>query len=289
MYLTQQDVRSQLTDLMKSGATELHLKVPNRPQLRVGRDLVPTQEAPLKPENVMRFATLLCGLANVEIPLATVTHHEFSFGVNGLGRFHTILYRQRSTLAIQLRTLTFGAPSLPELGVDANVDSVFGEAGLYLICGDRTRSDLLASLVATYNATRRGLVVVVEDPVLILHHDDRATIAQRGVGTDVPSLAMGVLGAIRQHADMICVGDIPDRETAESTLRAAESGALVFAAVPAPGAQLAASWLLRHYTSDRDMDATNRIKRLLRGVFHIERGQPGEYIARRRSVQTQAA
>lgn len=289
MNFTQDDITAMIENLVQSGATQLHLKVPNRPQLRMGRDLVPTSSAPLCPESTMRIATILCGLARVEVQLNSLTHHEFSFGVSGLGRFHAILYRQRGSIAIQLRRLVFGAPTLSELGFDERAEQVLHGTGLHLICGDHRRHHVLASLIAQYNQRHRGLVVVIEDPLTTLHRDGLATIVQRGVGTDVPTMAHGVISATRQYADVIGLGDIPDLATSEAVLRAAESGALVLAAVAAPEPALAASWLLRQYASDRDQDATNRVKRLLRGVFHLADGEQGKYVARRLGQERKAA
>jgi twitching motility protein PilT len=147
----------------------------------------------------------------------------------------------------------------------------------------------MASLVDRYNASYRGFVVTVEDPISFLHRDGTATIVQRGVGSDVPSIAEGVLSATRQLADLIAVGDVPDRATAEVVLRAAEEVAIVLACVPAPDVNLAASWILRHYANDADMDAKGRIKRLLRGVACVPDEGASKYVSRRSTAWKQAS
>lgn len=287
MSLSHDDVLSLLTGLAKSDAQELHLKVPARPLLRQREtgSLLPTDHPAMTPAATHRIATLLLQIARVEVPLAHTTHHEFGFGVPNVGRFHAVIYRQRGSVALVVRRLSFAPPSLLELGLDSTVEDIFEERGLVLIAGNRRRASALNALVDRYNSNHRGLVVIIEDPLTHLHRDGTATIAQRGVGTDVPDVATGVATAKRQGADLIAVGDVPDRDTAEKVLRAAEHGSLVLACVTAPDANLAASWILRHYDSDRDADCKARLKRLLRTVINVPDEGPSRVVHRRTSLR----
>ena len=95
------------------------------------------------------------------------------------------------------------------------------------------------------------------------------------------SLAEGVRQAHRQGVDVIVASDVPDSETAEALLRAAEDDIIVIAGVAAPDANLAASWVQRQYNGDRDMDVKARLKRLLRGIVAVGSGKRGRYVARR--------
>ena len=72
---------------------------------------------------------------------------------------------------------------------------------------------------------------------------------------------------------------------APELLRAAEEECLVLACVSAPDASLAASWLLRHYDSDRDMDVKARVKRVLRGVLCVPEEGAARYVTRRPSLR----
>ena len=283
--MTQDDVVALLRELCESGATELHVKVPARPVLRLEGRLVPMQRPGFTPPQVQRLLTLLLGLARTEVPLATVDHRELAFGVSGLGRFRLTVYRQRGSLALTIAPMATSIPTLASLGLAPNVEEVLTQPGLTLICGGSQRAGTMASLVDRYNASHRGLVVVLEDPLTHLHRDGTAIIAQRGVGCDVQSLAAGVQEATRQRADLIAVGDVPDRETAESVLRAAEEGRTVLAAVAAPDTNLAPSWLLRMYASDRDMDVKARVKRLLRAVVCVPDVGSSRVVYRRNPLQ----
>lgn len=275
MSPTQEDLLALLRELVEQDASELHLKVPARPLLRVRGRLLPTQRPAMTPETTHLLATLLIEMAGVEVPLARVHHHELGFGYPGLGRFHATLYRQRGSVAMIVRRVALQAPSLEQVNLTPSVEAFLEAPGLILLAGGTHRAHALAALVDRYNSSHRGFVVTLEDPLTHLHRDGTATISQRGVGSDLASLAEGVNSARRQRADLIALGDIPDRETAEGVLRAAEERAVVLACVAAPTAQLAPSWILRHYKNDRDSHCAARLKRLLRGVVCVpDIGEP---------------
>jgi twitching motility protein PilT len=70
--------------------------------------------------------------------------------------------------------------------------------------------------------------VTIEDPVESAFKDRRSVINQREVGFDTTSFAKALRAALRQDPDVILVGEIRDRETAQMALSAAETGHLVF-------------------------------------------------------------
>jgi len=73
-------------------------------------------------------------------------------------------------------------------------------------------------------------IITVEDPVEYLYpQSPNSVLTQREVGFDVLSFADGLKYGLRQDPDVILVGEIRDRETAQMALSAAETGHLVFA------------------------------------------------------------
>lgn len=285
MLLTHDDLLSLLHDLVDSGASELHLKVPARPVVRIGDTLSETQRPATTPEYTLALATQLLSVGGIDsVALASVQHREFGFGVSGLGRFHATVYRQRGSMAIRVSRIPFEVPSLESLDLTDAVDHIFNGPGLNLVCGP-LRAAGLASLVDRFNQLRSGIVVDIGDPLVYLHRDKNALIAQRGVSTDVESIREAVRQAHRQRVDLIVVSDVPDRDTAEALLRAAEDDIKVIAGVGAPDANLAASWVLRQYDGDRDLDVKARLKRLLRGIVAVGPAGQSRYVARRGALR----
>lgn len=260
------------------GATSVHLKVPNRPLYRLPNGWMPSAQPPLEPKDTLDLGRAVCELANREIPLHNLVEQRLSFGVSGRGRYLATLFRQRGTLALTVERVPTEVPALRTLGVDPKVSQMLGLPGLWVVAGGKKRDALLASLVTEYNASRRGFVVLLEEPLTALHRDGMASISQREVGSDVDSFSEGIRSGLRQKADMIVVSRITDVDTADAALAAAEQGACVLAAVPAPSAADAPWWLARLFHGDQRRDAEQRITRAVKAILAVPDGRAAEMV-----------
>jgi twitching motility protein PilT len=73
-------------------------------------------------------------------------------------------------------------------------------------------------------------IITLEEPIeYVFPNSGNSIVTQREVGRDVDSFADGLKYGLRQDPDVILVGEIRDRETAQMALSAAETGHLVFA------------------------------------------------------------
>jgi twitching motility protein PilT len=71
-------------------------------------------------------------------------------------------------------------------------------------------------------------IITIEEPVEYLFpRVSGSVVTQREIGLDVHTFADGLRSALRQDPDVILVGEIRDRETAQMALTAAETGHLV--------------------------------------------------------------
>ena len=102
--------------------------------------------------------------------------------------------------------------------------------GLVLVTGatGSGKTTTLASMIDHINRTRRQHIVTIEDPIEILHADQGCIVNQREVGLDTESFLAAIRRVLRQDPDVILIGELRDAETAETALKAAESGHLVF-------------------------------------------------------------
>jgi len=261
--------RESLKTLLKEAtelqATDVHLKVPGRPSFRVGRDLVPTTHDRLYPQDIYRAAHSLMELAQTDLHLAAVKEAEFGLGLEGVGRFRVQLYRQRGSFAIVIHRIEVEVPTTDTLGVPAPYADPQSSFGLFLISGTRRR-ELLAAVVDARNRADGGHLVVIEDQLQYLHTDARSAISQREVGIDTASFEEALRTASRQDPDWIVLGDVPDRETAETVLRAAEEGnSLVVACLPSFTADRAVEWFIGRFGADREAEVRQRLAEVLAG------------------------
>jgi twitching motility protein PilT len=263
---------SLVRELVEAEGSDLHLKVPGRPQLRVGDQLVPTYYDALRPEETLGFAQALLELAREEMPLHAVKDAQVAFGVEGLGRFRAQISRQRGSIAIVVHRIETEPPALKAWGnLDELGRAVTAGRGLVLVGGGRRRAGVLAAAVHHYNQHVFGHMVTVESPLEYLHRDERAGITQREVGTDVASVAEGLRAAMRQDPDAVMVTDVGGPEDAEMVLRAAEEGLMVLAGVPTPDADEAVRAFTRRFPPHREEEIAARVGAVLAGVVAVDR------------------
>ena len=103
--------------------------------------------------------------------------------------------------------------------------------GLVLVCGvvGSGKTTSLAMLINLLNSEGGYRIITVEEPVeYVFPKMSGSVVTQREVGLDVRTFADGLKYALRQDPDVILVGEIRDRETAQMAMSAAATGHLVF-------------------------------------------------------------
>ena len=215
-----------------AGASDLHLTVGRPPSARRDGTLVPFEGVGVldMPETERMVMSLLDDEQKRE--LAEVRQVDFSFGVEGLGRFRANAFNQRGSYALALRVVPYRVRSLEELGAPWAATELLNKPfGLVLVVGPTGsgKSTTLAAMIDRINATKPLHILTIEDPVEYLHDHKMAMVNQREVGTDVNSFTDGLRSALREDPDVILLGEMRDLDSISITLTLAETGHLVFA------------------------------------------------------------
>lgn len=159
--------------------------------------------------------------------------------------------------------------ALKDTGLPASVRLMIEQPrGLVLIAGatGSGKSTTLAALIESINESRATHVVTVEDPIEYVFQRKKSVFSQREVGVDVRTFYDGVRDAMRQCPNVIGIGEIRDRDTAETALLASESGHLVLGTLHASSSPGAVQKLLAFFNSmERDAKLAT-IKATLVGV-----------------------
>lgn len=141
--------------------------------------------------------------------------------------------------------------------------------GLILLSGPTGsgKTTTMAALIDYINSNRSAHVVTIEDPIEYEFVRNKSVFSQREVGADTPSFFEGVRGAMRQRPDVIVIGEIRDRDTAENAILAGESGHLVIATLHASSAYGAVQKLVSFFPGE-EMARTAGLATSLMGVIH---------------------
>ena len=223
------NLREALEELVRRGGSDLHLKVGRPPVVRVNGDLFDTSLPVLRPEDIKRCAEQTLSPKQRE-SFAERKEIDFAIGVQGLGRFRTNIFQQRGTLGMAFRAIPVDVPALETLELPA----VLGELallprGLILVTGitGSGKSTTLAAMLRRLNEQRAVNIVTIEDPIEFLHRDLKSMVSQREVGADTLSFHDALRHVLRQDPDVIMLGEIRDRPSMETVLKAADTGHMV--------------------------------------------------------------
>ncbi len=234
-------LHSLLREMMTRGASDLHILVGISPVFRIDGALEVLGQKSLTPEQTK---SLIYSVMSAEKISEFENKHEldFSFGLNGVGRFRTNVHFQRGSIAAAFRYLPSHLPSLSELNLPAILtDLALKERGLVLMTGPAGsgKSTALAAMVQIINEQRSAHIITLEDPIEYLYPHNKSVIEQREVGSDTFSFAESLRRCLRQDPDVILIGEMRDLETIAIAITAAETGHLVLATLhtrDAPGA-----------------------------------------------------
>ena len=252
------------------GASDLHIKAGDVFRARIDGKLVAMTKQALTPEQTRAIALRLIGNEKVRQNVDQLLDYDCSWGAPGIGRFRVNILRQRSSFMIVMRVIPFDVPTLERLNLPQVLARIAErEDGLVLVAGGAGvgKTSTIAALVHHINSTQTRHIVVLEDPIEFLHRDAMSSVTQREVGVDTTSFATGLRAAVRQDPDVIVLGELPERDTLDTALRAAETGHLVITAVPAPDAIHAVAHVIAMFPADQQELVRLRISETLEAVI----------------------
>lgn len=150
--------------------------------------------------------------------------------------------------------------SLKATGLPSQIQlMVENQKGLVLLAGatGAGKTTTMAALVDVINSTRNCHIETIEDPIEYVFKRKKSIFSQREVGSDTPTFYEGVRGAMRQRPDVIVIGEIRDRDTAENAILAGESGHLVIATLHASSAYGAIQKLVSFFPGEETTKLTS--------------------------------
>lgn len=157
-------------------------------------------------------------------------------------RLSTIPTLHGEDMVVRLLSRDFGLFGMDELGFAddelASVQMMLDSPGGLILCCGPTGSGKTATLYAALRQLHDGTrkINTIEDPIEFAIEGFRQSQANHLTGLTFSDLLKGVL---RQSPDIIMIGEIRDKETATTAVRAANSGHLVLSTIHAPVAAAA--------------------------------------------------
>lgn len=194
---------------------------------------------------------------------------DFSFSVPGLSRFRVNALRQRGSLGLVIRIVSFTLPDRCKIGIPDNVMAFANfSKGLVLITGSAGsgKSTTLACLVNEVNTTRNAHIITIEDPLEHLHQHRMSVVTQRELSTDTVSYDVALRAALRESPDFILLGEMRDAETIRAAVTAAETGHLVVSTLHTLGAANSVDRVVDAFPPEQQQQIRTQLSMVLEGV-----------------------
>jgi twitching motility protein PilT len=265
------DLNAALARAVELGASDIHLKTGQPPVLRRDGELgLLPDHAPLYDSDLDVVLAAVADLAPAKLSHFHETGElDIAYAAEGLPRFRVNGFRQRGSISFAFRVIPSEVPSFDDLRLPKGVRRVAEEhRGLVLVTGatGSGKTTTLAAVIDHINRTRRMHIVTIEDPIEILHSDHGCIVNQREVGLDTDSFLSAIRRVLRQDPDVILIGELRDAETAETALKAAESGHLVFSTMHTIDAAETIGRLVEFFPADKQEQIRSILAGVLRGV-----------------------
>ncbi len=235
----------------EKGYSDVHLGVAEIPRYRDRGEIIMT-EHPVTDQN-----TFMSWLHEVltdqeiqkfekEMEFDGATQYDFArvrINVFGTLRGPAIVMR-----LIPVKILTMEQLKLPPVFRDVSNS----HKGLILVTGPTGsgKSTTMAAMVDYINREHPKHIITIEDPIEFVHQSKKSLIKQREVGQHTLKFDNALKAALREDPDLILVGEMRDKETVNTALKAAQTGHLVMGTLHTNSAVKTIERILNLYTAE---------------------------------------
>jgi twitching motility protein PilT len=221
-------LREALSQAVDRGASDLHVVVGHRPTMRVHGRLQPTNGPVLTAEAVKTSLRAFCpakSLEQFEREQNADFAAELDFG-GTVRRIRANYFMSSLHIGACFRIIPSEIPDFAWAGFPQPLAQrlTHFRNGLVLVSGvsGAGKTTTLAMLINVLAREGDYRIITLEEPIeYVFASGANSIITQREVGRDVPSFAEGLKYGLRQDPDVILVGEIRDRDTAQMALSAA--------------------------------------------------------------------
>ncbi len=258
-----------LTEMIKAGASDLHMIPGLPPMLRLKGDLVPTKHQKLSHKiNEQLFFEMMSQAKQKK--LQTNWELDLAYEIQGLARFRCNFFYQMRGMSAVFRQIPADIKSLDDLGMPPGVRSILNiRKGLVLVTGPTGsgKSTTLAAIIDWINYNLEQHIITIEDPLEFVHENKKSLITQREIGTHARSFADALRVASREDPNIILVGEMRDLETISLALTCAELGILVFGTLHTNSAVKTIDRVINAFPANQQNQIRSMMSESLKGVL----------------------
>ncbi len=254
-------IEQMVRDAHARHASDIHIRVGELPRFRIRGEMVQPRDQPMVTPEL--FDHYLQEILTPQQRQSFAQSKELDTAIfyPGFLRCRVNCFESLTGGAIVLRLISLEVPSIDGLGLPwVLADLVMRPQGLILVTGPTGsgKSTTLAAMLRYLNENASRHVVTIEDPIEYVHSSQKCLISQREVGLHTLEFQHALRSVLREDPDIILIGEMRDRITVDTALKAAQTGHLVLGTLHTRNAIGAVNRLLNIYTPDEQ--STMRIQ-----------------------------
>lgn len=270
MSFTLKNLSSLLSVAIQHKASDIHIRYDEVPCLRIRGDLVPIQTKTFTENDVIDIIKILTENENVNFDINGVSELDGAYQVPELCRVRYNIFKYFNHFGIVIRVINTQVPTLSQLDMPNIIEKIaLQKRGLILVTGPTGsgKSTTLSAMINHINENRGSHIISIEDPIEYLHTQKKSRISQREVGKDTESFQTGLRSALRQDPDVISIGEMRDPETAETAIKATETGHVVFSTLHTTNTLTTIGRIISMFPPHEQIEARKRLAENLYAII----------------------
>jgi twitching motility protein PilT len=275
MGFTYQDFKCVLQLAIDESITDIFLKVGLAPMFKGHGRQTPCDFDALSQADLETIVKWLLPNILTTNELNQINDADISYTLDNVGRFKVNIVREAGKFgyfSVVLRVIPLSIKSFSELNLPDIILEICNRPGLALITGSTGmgKSTTLAAMLKQLYSTDEYHIVTLENSIEHLHFATRGIITQRELKSNFSDYTRALKAALRQSADIIMTGEIPNAEVLNIALDAAESGIKVFSAMDTEYVISTLERLISYYPDDEKSNIASRLAENLNGIFSLK-------------------
>ncbi|MEO0422440.1 MAG: PilT/PilU family type 4a pilus ATPase [Pseudomonadota bacterium] len=277
------NMRPLLKLMAERKASDLFLTAGAPVKIKIEGKIMSVNKQVLNPANVRQAAISLMSADQVD-RFSREMELDFAVSEPEWGRFRVNVFHQRGNVAMCLRYITGGVPTLGELKMpDVLADLAMLKRGLVLMVGSTGsgKSTTLAAMIDHRNRNASDHILTIEDPIEYLHSNSSCIINQREVGLDTVSYSRALRSALREAPDVVLIGEIRDRDSLRSTIDLAGTGHLAVSTMHANNAAETLDRVVNMFPAEQHTQVLMDLSQYLKAIVsqRLVIGRDGKRVA----------
>ncbi|MCC5620267.1 type IV pilus twitching motility protein PilT [Nostoc sp. CHAB 5715] len=240
-----------IREAFDQGYSDIHLGVGEVPRFRSRGEIQPTDYPETDKEAFMSWLQEVMSEGEIQrfeehLEFDGATQYDFArVRINVFGSLKGPAMVLR---LIPLKILTMEQLRLPPVFRDI----CHHHKGLILVTGPTGsgKSTTMAAMVDYINKEMAKHIITIEDPIEFIHQSRKSLVKQREVGMHTRKFDNALKAALREDPDLILVGEMRDKETVNTALKAAQTGHLVMGTLHTNSAVKTIERILNLYSGD---------------------------------------